>query len=63
MNDHELKDVFNHFGIVWTNANMKNISRNLEYAQDRYHLGKCENLLSSFLTLSNCRMRSRNETE
>ena len=47
MNDHEPKDVFNHFGLVWTNNNMKNLSRNLEYAQDRYHLEKWENLLSS----------------
>ena len=47
MNDHESKAVFNHFGIVWINDNMKNISRNLEYAQDRYNLEKWENLLSS----------------
>ena len=46
MNDHDPKDVFEHFGLVWTNDNMKNISRNLEYAQDRYHLQKWENFMS-----------------
>ena len=42
MNDHEPKDVFNHFGIVWINEHMKNINRNMDYAQDRYHLQKWE---------------------
>ena len=46
MNDHEPKYVFEHFGIVWINDNMKDISRNLEYAQDRYHLKKWENFMS-----------------
>ena len=46
MNDHEPKDVFKHFGLVWINDNMKNISRNLEYAQDRYHHQKWESFMS-----------------
>ena len=32
MNDHEPKDVFKHFGLVWINDNMKNISRTLRIA-------------------------------
>ena len=44
---HEPKDVFEQLGLVWINDNMKNISRNLEYAQDRYHLEKWENFMSS----------------
>ena len=42
MNDPEPKDVFNHFGLVWINNNMKNISRNLYYAQDCLHLEKVD---------------------
>ena len=45
MNDHEPKDVFKHYGLVWINDNMKNINRNLDYAQDRYHLQKWESFL------------------
>ena len=52
INDHEPKDVFNHFGLVWINNNHKSISRNLEYAQDRYHLEKWGNLLSYILKCS-----------
>ena len=46
MNDHEAKDVFKHFGLVWVNDNMKNISRNLQCAQDRLHLQKWESFMS-----------------
>jgi hypothetical protein len=44
--DHELKDVLKNYGLVWINANMKNINRNLDYAQDRYHLQKWESFIS-----------------
>ena len=46
MNDHEPQDVLKHFGLVWINANMKNINRNLDCAQDRYHLQKWESFIS-----------------
>ena len=63
MNDHEPKDVTNHFGLVWTNNNMKNISRNMEYAQDCYHLEKWEKLVVFYLKVSNCKKPRRNETK
>ena len=58
MNDHEPQDVLKHFGLDWVNDNWKGISRNLEYAQDRYHLQKWENV-----KMSNCRTPSWNETK
>ena len=47
LNDHEPKDVFKHYnGLGLINANMKTISRNLDYAQHRYHLQKWECLIA-----------------
>ena len=47
MNDHEPQDVVKHFGTDWVNDNWrKGISRNLEHAQDRYHLQKWERFMS-----------------
>ena len=46
MSDHEPKDLFKHFGLVWIKDNMKNIRRNLNYPQDRYHLQKWASFLS-----------------
>ena len=46
INDHELKDVLKNYGLVWINANIRNISRNLNYAQDHYHLQKWERFIS-----------------
>ena len=53
MNDHEPKDVFKHYGLVWINDNMKNINRNLDYAQDRYHLQKWESFIAEGPPLMN----------
>ena len=47
MNDHEPKDVFQHFGIVWIRDHMKYINRNLDYAQDRYHIQKWDGFLAA----------------
>ena len=43
MNDHEPKDVFQHFGEVWTNKNIGKHSENM----DHYHYTKWKIILSS----------------
>ena len=51
MNQHEPKEVLQHFGNDWVTNHMELISRNMEIAQDRYHCGKWDKLLSYLVPL------------
>ena len=45
MNDHEPRDVINHFKVDWIQKRKHFIKRNLKYAQDRFHSQKWDSAM------------------